>query len=393
MTGFAAILTVVWLAIIGPVQAQPWREDPNRSQPVIRSQAPELPMSLPALPTRRGTGLKRHGLIISTVERNPFTFFHEGGKVTGFSADLWIEIARRNGWTFEWKREESFPAMIEAVKTARSDAAIANISMTSAREKVLDFSQPVYDSGLQIIVSGKRAGVGFFRLIWQSGALQLIAAAILVLLVIAHILWFFERDTPNDRHDYFRDEYFGGIWDAFWWAFIIMTMGGFENEVPYSKLSRLLAMTWIVISLFFVSTLTAKITTSLTVDQLTGDINSWQDLIGKKVGVGANSAMSRFLDVKNIPWRPYRDFREALAAVEKGEIDATIGDAPVAQYYASHEGLGKVRLAGPLFHPDKFGIALPTGSGLREKINTTLLELREDGTYERLQQKWFGTAN
>ncbi len=332
-------------------------------------------------------------LIVSTVEREPFTFFGEDGQVTGFSADLWVQITERNGWKFSWRREKGFLEMVDAVTKGHSQAAISNISLTSDREKRMDFSHPIYDSGLQIIVPDKKGGISIFKLIWQSGALQLIAAAVVVLLIIAHILWFFERNTPNDRHDYFRDDYFGGLWDAFWWAFVVMTMGGFEGEVPASKVSRVLAMFWIVASLFFVSTLTAKITTSLTVDQLTGDINSYKDLRGKRVGVGENSAMSSFLDAKNIPYRRYKDYKAALAAVENGALDATIGDAPVAQYYASHKGAGKVRLAGPVFSRDKFAIALPTGSPLIEPINIALLKLHEDGTYAKLLRKWFGGEN
>jgi polar amino acid transport system substrate-binding protein len=371
-----AMIVVMMCSMIGSALAQ----SQSTPQPLVKSN--------PA-----GVVAQGRTLIISTVERQPFIFYNEGGKVSGFSADLWMEIARRNNWQFTWKREDSFPDLVNSVKMASSDAGIANISITSEREKIFDFSHPIYDSGMQIIVPDKDSGINIFRLIWESGALQLIAIAILVLLVIAHVLWFFERNIENPRHDYFRDDYKGGVWDAFWWAFIIMTMGGFENEVPYRKLSRVLAMFWIVISLFFVSTLTAKITTSLTVDRLTSDINSYNDLIGKKVGVGANSAMSKFLDVKNISYRRYKDFKESLAAVIRGEIDATIGDAPVVQYYASHQGAGKVLLAGPVFQPDKFGIALPTGSSLMERVNTVLLELREDGTYERLQVKWFGRSD
>jgi polar amino acid transport system substrate-binding protein len=171
-----------------------------------------------------------------------------------------------------------------------------------------------------------------------------------------------------------------------------MTMGGFENEVPHRYWSRLLAMVWIVISLFFVSTLTAKITTSLTVDQLTSDINSYHDLLGKRVGVGENSTMARFLDQQNIPYRRYQDFKAALAALEVGQIDATIGDAPVTHYYVAHAGAGRVLLAGSVFNPDKLGIALPQGSRLREPLDRTLLAIREDGTYDALSRKWFGTA-
>jgi polar amino acid transport system substrate-binding protein len=130
----------------------------------------------------------------------------------------------------------------------------------------------------------------------------------------------------------------------------------------------------------------------LTVQQLTSDINSYRDLVGKRVGVGEGSAMAKFLDVKNISYRRYEDFNAALRALEAGEIDATIGDAPVVQYYALHQGAGKVTLAGPVFQADTFGIALPTGSDILEQVNTTLLDIREDGTYERLRVKWFGNS-
>ncbi len=329
-------------------------------------------------------------LNIAVVERQPFIFYGENGEISGFSADLWQEIAQRNGWEYEWQKHDSFPNMIDAVTKAQADAAIANISITSQREKILDLSHSIYDSGLQIMVPIKEGSTSIFKIIWQSGAIQLIGAALIILLIIAHILWFFERNTPNDRHDYFRDEYLGGVWDAFWWAFIIMTMGGFEKEVPASKISRALAMFWIVVSLFFVSTLTAKITTSLTIDQLTSDINSYQDLVGKKVGVGENSAMAKFLQSKNIAYIGYKDFSAALEALERGELDATIADAPIAKYYVTHKGKGKVQLAGAVFRPDKFGIALPSGSNLLERINTSILEIKEDGTYEKLQKKWFG---
>ncbi len=330
-------------------------------------------------------------LSVSTVERQPFIFYSDNGEVSGFSADLWNEIAKRNGWQYSWQKVDSFPAMIDAVTLGQSDVAVSNISITADREKILDFSHSIYDSGMQIVVPIREANASIFKIIWNSGAIQLIGFALVTLLVIAHLLWFFERNVKNPRHDYFRDDYKGGVWDAFWWAFIIMTMGGFENEVPYKKLSRVLAMFWIVASLFFVSTLTAKITTSLTVDQLTSDINSYRDLAGKNVGVGENSAMSKFLDNKNISYTRYDDFMAALVAVENGEIDATIGDAPVVKYYTTHEGRGKVQLAGSVFQADKFGIALPTGSKLTEAINTTLLDIKEDGTYEGLQTKWFGS--
>jgi polar amino acid transport system substrate-binding protein len=60
----------------------------------------------------------------------------------------------------------------------------------------------------------------------------------------------------------------------------------------------------------------------------------------------------------------------------------------VLQHYALTSG--KLHVVGPVFNPEAYGIALPQGSPLREDINRTLLEIREDGTYEKLRIKYFG---
>jgi polar amino acid transport system substrate-binding protein len=49
--------------------------------------------------------------------------------------------------------------MISSVENKKSDLAIANITITSDREKKMDFSQPIFDSGLQLITSKKNSKV------------------------------------------------------------------------------------------------------------------------------------------------------------------------------------------------------------------------------------------
>jgi ABC-type amino acid transport substrate-binding protein len=46
-------------------------------------------------------------------------------------------------------------------------------------------------------------------------------------------------------------------------------------------------------------------------------------------------------------------------------------------------------VVGPLFRPEKYGIALPQGSPLRKPINEALLSMYADGTYERIYANWF----
>ena len=51
-----------------------------------------------------------------------------------------------------------------------------------------------------------------------------------------------------------------------------------------------------------------------------------------------------------------------------------------------------MKLAGPIFQTEDYGFALCDGSDLRKPIDAALLAMREDGTYESINQKWFGDA-
>jgi ABC-type amino acid transport substrate-binding protein len=49
-----------------------------------------------------------------------------------------------------------------------------------------------------------------------------------------------------------------------------------------------------------------------------------------------------------------------------------------------------MRLVGPIFESFDYGLGLPNGSPLREPLNTAILQMREDGTFERIREQWLG---
>lgn len=326
---------------------------------------------------------------VGTIERPPFSFHDENGKLTGFSIELWDAIANHLDIDYSWNEYKQFSKMVADVTANNTQMAIANISITSAREKEADFSHPIFESGMAIAVK-KGSSTSVFTLIWESGILLFLGGAFLILLIIAHVVWFFERNSEDARHDYFRDDYLGGVWDAFWWAFIIMTMGGFENEVPQKILNRVIAMFWIIASLFFISTLTAKITTALTVAELQTGIQGYKDLGGKRVGVTKGSSHQKFLQKKGIKTIAYATLDQLYTDLKKEKLDAIVADYPVLSYYASREGAKWMQLAGESFNPDNYGIIFPENSPLIERVNTALLEIKEEGTFAELSEKYFG---
>jgi polar amino acid transport system substrate-binding protein len=55
-------------------------------------------------------------------------------------------------------------------------------------------------------------------------------------------------------------------------------------------------------------------------------------------------------------------------------------------------GNGVLAVVGPIFRPEKYGIAVPDGSLLRKSINETLLAMYQDGTYEQIYGKGFSSS-
>ena len=90
-------------------------------------------------------------LEVSVVERKPFVV-KSGDELTGFSIELWSAVASRLERDFKLTAHESFAGMLDAVKAGKADLAVANISITAARETEMDFAQPIFDAGLQILV-------------------------------------------------------------------------------------------------------------------------------------------------------------------------------------------------------------------------------------------------
>jgi polar amino acid transport system substrate-binding protein len=64
-------------------------------------------------------------------------------------------------------------------------------------------------------------------------------------------------------------------------------------------------------------------------------------------------------------------------------------EAPTLQYWVRQRS-GAGQIVGPVFNPERYGIAVPLGSPLRKRINTALLEMQADGSFEAMRGRWFG---
>jgi len=124
-------------------------------------------------------------------------------------------------------------------------------------------------------------------------------------------------------------------------------------------------------------------------DEDTDSIKGPDDLPGKRVATTRASTSAAYLRQVKARVSEFGIIKFAAFALLDGKVDAIVFDAPVLLKYATSAGKGRVRTVGPLFHQEDYGIVFSRNSPLREQVNGALAALREDGTYQKLYDKWF----
>jgi ABC-type amino acid transport substrate-binding protein len=315
----------------------------------------------------------------------PFVFAESD---TGFSIDLITALAAELGRPLELIRTASVTELLAAVESEQVDLGIAGITINAAREQRVDFSQPMYESGLQILVPAEMPS-SFFSLTTLLPLVKPILAFVLVIIAASHLVWWTEHRSNTD----FAPTYRQGLWDAIWWSTVTVTTVGYGDKTPKRVPGRLIGMVWMVSGFFIMAFLVGSVTSNLTLQSLRGNIESPADLPGKTVGTVAGTTSESYLQGLGLSPLTYPSITECYAALTAGELQAVVYDAPVLQYYATTTGSGQVRTVGRVFRKEQYGIALPTDSTLRDELNIALLNLQESGKYEELRAKWFGTSN
>jgi polar amino acid transport system substrate-binding protein len=121
-------------------------------------------------------------------------------------------------------------------------------------------------------------------------------------------------------------------------------------------------------------------------------IASIADLVaGVVVGVQTGTTGELYAN-DNVPGAEIRAFEgggDLLTALAAGQVDAVIQDLPVNVEEAAK---GATTVVETYPTGEFYGIAFEEGSDLVGPVNEALAELREDGTYDALFQKYFPTG-
>ena len=123
------------------------------------------------------------------------------------------------------------------------------------------------------------------------------------------------------------------------------------------------------------------------IEVLESKIANPTDLSGKTVATKAGTFSVEILKKYDAFIITLPTISEAYDLLRNEEIDAVVYDLPGLMHYVKSNP--DVALVGKSFAKHHYGFAFPEDSSLLEKVNVTLLELKEDGVYSELYAKWF----
>ncbi len=323
----------------------------------------------------------------------------ENRKPIGFSVDLWTKIASELKVDTEWVYYDSTSALIDGANNKKIDTGISAITITSTREKEIDFSSSMYELGLQVMVDASKTSSSVLELmakeIKKMMNLETTIMFILFLLVTIHLRWIV--DKRDKESDLFSKKYSEGIIDSFWWGITMLITW----ETPPNKgIARVIDLMWHIVGILAVSILTAIVTSALTAQAIGGSIRSEKDLVGKYVAVVESDAPRRYMEKLGANIIPVKTIADGIKLIRNGKAEALVHDGPRLVYLANKinkEEKKKVLTVLPFkFNPQQYGIIFPDNSKLKESVDRVLLKLRESNGVEKsfhrqLKDKWLKT--
>ncbi len=132
---------------------------------------------------------------------------------------------------------------------------------------------------------------------------------------------------------------------------------------------------------------------SIAVQEENEDIEGEDDLAGKVVGVQVDTTGQFYAEglggIKEI--RKYDTILLAFQDLELGRIDAILNDFPVNAFISKTRG--GTRVVTTIATDEQYGIGIKKGNDeLRYAINAALADMKADGAYDEIFERWFGAA-
>lgn len=320
----------------------------------------------------------------------PLSYQAGDGTWRGLAVEMWRIVAT------ELHLETRFAAMnrtelLDAVASGRAQFGIGPISITAERLTRMDFSAPIYATGVAIAVPHvPRSTWGVLRdAIFSATFLKLAGGLFGLLAVVGTIFWIIERHQNAD----FAGRKIHGWGSGIWLSVVTMTTVGYGDKAPRTLGGRVLAAVWMFVSIVLISIFTGTVATLLTVERMGPRVEGFADLSRARVACVTASAAAQLLEERRVRAQQFPDLAQALTALVDGRADALVFDrALLAAALNERPDLPITILPGTL-RPEYYAFAMAPGEPLRRQINAAIERTLDSPLWDRLRFDYLGSQD
>ncbi|XP_018495117.2 glutamate receptor 3 [Galendromus occidentalis] len=371
-------------------------------------------------------------IIITTIIERPFLFFKDENdtrphidNVDGYIKDLIERVMRdipgRPQFDIHFVKDGKFGykdpkqasgwnGLIGEVLRKDADIAIAPLTVTTERAKVVHFSQPFMSSGIAAIAHNGaddlfniRTPFAFLRpldyKIWLCflGAYLVVATILLIINLINLAVATPPVDPPTPcRHFY----------NSVWYAFGMFMSEECNNCRPKSLGSRVIGCSWWLFIFCFLSIYTAQLwinepfsPTGENLPKCTRELLYQNEI---EYGLVRGSVSEDFF--RNTDDEEYKEmykrmlsfndsvigsYSKAIDRIRNNSRFIVFADSNLVRYTSAREPCDTIQVGTDL-RRSQYAIATSKHFALRRKIDEIITSLRDEGFLEHLESKWFG---
>ena len=360
--------------------------------PVARAQqASQAPVAAPAAAATDVAPTAPRIVRVGVYEVPPFAEPDAALKWKGFAVVLFEASAIQLQMIPEFRQYANIDDLMSAVEKGEVEAGIGNIMVTSKRLTQVDFSQPILDGGLRVMVPSDRTHT--LRRLWnglvEDGHVQVLFWALVGMLVLSVVVMGALRRLDQE----FSKHWHEGFAEAMYHVVSVMMTGktSYKGKIGPGWLGRVIATVWLVFGVASVAYVTSSITSVMTADTISDAVHGPKDLPGRTVGVITGSVGARYCAEHGIDVVTYDTLDEAARALADRVTDAVVSDAQSLEFYDVSHPQVNVAVVGEMFERRHYAFPINRAAeDLRRRIDVVLVGLREDGMLEQLRRRSFG---
>ncbi|XP_017853493.1 glutamate receptor ionotropic, kainate 2 isoform X2 [Drosophila busckii] len=366
-------------------------------------------------------------LVVITILETPYVMMHYEKNYTGnerfygFCVDILETISHEVGFDYilDLVPDRKYGAkdpetgqwngMVAQLMKYKADLAVGSMTITYARESVIDFTKPFMNLGISILFKVPTSEPTRLFSFMNPLAIEIWIYVLAAYFLVSLSIYMVAKLSPNEWRsihpcniDYITIRNQFSISDSFWFTIGTLMQQG-SNTYPKAFSTRIISSIWGFFSLIIVASYTANLAAFLTVERMINPIENAEDLASQtEISYGtldSGSTMTFFRDsmieTYKKMWRSMDNkkplaftstYEDGIRRVNQGNY-AFLMESTMLDYIVQRDC--NLTQIGGLLDTKGYGIATPKGSPWRDKISLAILELQEKGDIQILYDKWW----